>query len=456
MLALAKDIVFYGIYAAAWIILLLSLTGKVKYGLFYLIPLLPLQNIMIKLRYFPLGKDLNDILIIGMLIGWIIYAHSTRRQFAEKTSYNKIILFYIIFTYFALWRGSSFLGMGIPLNPADPRMQTWKNYIILPILFLLTLNNIKDKKEMKILLIIMCASMFLMNFYTIRQISWVTAWWNRFKITGTFYWLGVNEVAAFYATYTFILIGLFLLIKDIRWRIFLGLLILQNIFCDMFLFSRGAYLATIAAAFLIAILRERKLLPILVVMLIFWQVFMPVDVVERIEASQQETGELDTSALKRLDYWQQSIEYFKYSPLLGLGFNTFSYLGYRRDTHNLYLRTLAEEGLIGFSFLILIIGLAFKRGLLLYRRARDGFLKGLGLGFCACVVAVMVGNLFGDRWTYLPLGAYFWVFLGMVERGNLIAVSAENGAAPGGRENGINSDKEKIDKIYGKKREKHK
>jgi O-antigen ligase len=402
---------------------------------------------MFKFYHLPFGKDLNDILLIAMLIGWFIYSFSTKKHFTERTSYNKIIFFYLIFTYFALWRGSFFLGLVAPTSVLDPRVQNWKNYIILPLLFLLTLNNIKDKKEMKILLIVMCASMFLMNFYTMRQLNWMTAWWSRTKIRGTFYWLGPNEIAAFYATYTFVLVGLFLFIKDKRWRIALAILIFQNVFCDLFLFSRGAYLATVVGLLLIGVLRERKLIPAIAIILIFWHVLLPADVVQRIEASTQETGELDASATKRLESWQENIEYFKVSPLIGIGFNTVSFLGRRRDTHNLYLRTLAEEGLIGLTFLLLIMGLAFKRSLLLFRRANDRFLKGLGLGFSACVIAVMVGNFFGDRWTYLPLGAYFWVFLGMIEKGNLITENEDRSISKRIRKK---SYKEKVDKLYGR------
>ncbi len=448
MFALIKHVGFYAIYITFWVVFVLSLTGRVKYGLLLLIPLLPLQNIIIKLHQLPLGKDLNDIIIIGMLIGWIVYKSSTGRPFLEKTSYNPIILLYIIYTYLTLWRGSSFLGLPVPISPADPRVQNWKNYIILPLLFLLTLNNVNDKKEMKQLFIFMCLSMLLMNFYTMRQLSWTTAWWSRTKIKGTFYWLGANEIAAFYATYTFVLGGIFLLLKDIRWRVGLGLLIFQNIYCDLFLFSRGAYLATIAGLFFVGILREKKLLILIAVIIIFWQVVLPADVVERIEASTQETGELDTSAAKRLDYWQQSIEYFKVSPLIGVGYNTLPKLGSGRDTHNIYIRTMAEQGIIGLFFLLTIMVLAFKRSFRLFRMSSDKFLKGLGLGFCACVIAVMVGNFFGDRWTYIPVGAYFWVFLGMVERGNIITES--EGQKQIFNKDKPKTDKEKIDRLYKK------
>lgn len=421
MIVLAKYIGLYLIYGLGIIIFLLSLTGKVKYGLLFLIPLLPLQNIFMKLQVFPLGKDFNDILLIGMLIGWFIYKSSQKQPVFDKSSYNKILFFYLIYTYITLWRGSSYLGFPAPLSASDPRVQNWKNYMILPLLFLLTFNNINDKRELRRLFIFMCLSMFLMDYYTVRQVRWITAWWNRTKLHGTFVWLGANEVAAFYATYTLILLGIFLFIKEKRLKIILAILIFLNFYCDLFLFSRGAYLATLVGFLFISVLRQKKLIIPLVLIIVFWQVALPKDVVERIKFTKQE-GQLDPSAASRLTYWQESIKYFEDSPLIGVGFNVFSHLGFKRDTHNLFLRTLAEQGIIGLSFLLWIMLLALRRGWRLYKNTEDRFLKGLGLGFCACVLAVMVGNFFGDRWTYLQLGAFFWVFLGMVERGNIIAV----------------------------------
>ena len=84
------------------------------------------------------------------------------------------------------------------------------------------------------------------------------------------------------------------------------------------------------------------------------------------------------------------------------------------------MRTLAEQGMVGFLFLITIMLLALSSSWRLYRRARDPFLKGFGLGFCACVIANMISNFFGDRWTPMCLAGYYWIFLGMAERGNMI------------------------------------
>lgn len=372
-----------------------------------------------------MGNNLNDFLLIGMLIGWLVYKNSIGKPIAEKTAYNKIIFLYLLFSYFLLWKGSFFLQAPVPFDPGDIRVQHWKNYMILPLLFLLVFNNLKDTKELKRLFTLMVISMFIMSYYTFNQIGSITAWWNRVKIQGTFVWLGVNEVAAFYATYTLVVLGVFFYCKNNLHKIILGILVLVNLYCDLFMYSRGAYMATLAGLFVTGVLKKRILLIPVILIILFWQVVLPKTVIDRINFSEHE-GQLDESAEKRLEFWQENIAYFKESPIIGIGYNVIGHIGSGRDTHNLYVRTLAEQGIVGLSFLLGMMILAFKRGLRLFNKADDTFLKGLGLGFCACVIAVLVGNFFGDRWTYLPLGAYFWVFLGMVERGNAISYSEQD------------------------------
>lgn len=420
-----KIVLTFTIYGAGIIIFFLSITGKVKYGLLFLVPIFPLENIVAKLQQLPLGNQVNDILLIGMLIGWFVYKISHGQKILQQSSYNKVFFLFIFYTYFTLWEGSLSLGLPAPVSALDPRVQNWKNYMIFPVLFFLALNNLENRKDFKKMLIIMCLAMLMMNRSTIQDIAWSTSWVTRTKFHGTFEWLGANEVAAFYATYTFVIIGIFLYIKKKKWKIALGVLILMNSYCLLFLFSRGAYLATVAALLVVGIFRNKIIIVSLIFILLFWQVILPAKVVERIKFTEV-AGQLDSSAEKRLEYWRESMEYFKQSPLIGMGFNVLPHLRTGRSTHNIYLETLAEQGIIGLGFLLIIMFLALKRGLRLFKKAEDKFLKGFGLGFSACIVAVIIGNLFGDRWTYLQLGAFFWVLLGMVERGNLIIVNEFN------------------------------
>lgn len=419
MIAFLKNlapIIFYlGFIGAA----IASLTGNVRLGLYFLVPLLPLQNVVNKLHDFPLGKDFNDILLLCMIFGWFISKASKSGRLLAKTSFTGILFLYLIFTYITLWMGSQFLHDAPPINPADPRVQLWKNYMILPLLFFITMNNIRDVKDMRNMMVVMCASMFLMNYYNVQQVADMTSWVNRTKISGTFVDLGANEVASFYATYTFVLMGLLFYIKEKKEKLGLLILIGTNFFIVLFMFSRAAYMATAAAFIFISFMKNKALLIIPLVLALFWTTLLPKDVINRVTFSENE-GELDDSAATRLVLWQQSIAYFQESPIIGIGFNVFGKIGLRKDAHNVFMRTLAEQGMVGFLFLITIMLLAMSRSWRLYRRARDPFLKGLGLGFCACVISNMISNFFGDRWTPLQLAAYYWVFLGMVERGNLI------------------------------------
>jgi putative inorganic carbon (hco3(-)) transporter len=86
----------------------------------------------------------------------------------------------------------------------------------------------------------------------------------------------------------------------------------------------------------------------------------------------------------------------------------------------MFLKILVEQGVIGMFIFLSMFLIALKCGWRLYRDTEDPFFKGLGLGFIACVIATMTTNVFGDRWTYVQLGAYYWVFLALVVRSNII------------------------------------
>jgi O-antigen ligase len=419
MISALKNFAPFLLYLAFIIAFMFSLIGQVRFGLFYLIPLLPLQNVVDKLQAFPLGKDLNDILLFAMIFGWFISKAIRNESPLAKTSFNLLLFLYLIFTYVNLCMGSSFLHEPFPINPLDERLQNWKNYMVLPLLFFLTLNNMYDVKDFKKIILLMCLSMFLMNYYNVQQVKDMTSWTSRVKVHGTFSYLGANEVAAFYATYTFVLLGLFFYIKEKAARIGMGFLIWTNVFLIVFLFSRGAYAATLIAATIFALIRKKILIVPIILLIISWQTLLPKEVIQRMTFSEHE-GQLDDSASTRLVLWQQSMAYFKQNPVMGIGFNVFQRIGLERDSHNVFVRTLAEQGIIGVTFLLSIFLIAIRRSWRLFTKADDPWLKGLGLGFMCCVISNMVGNFFGDRWTALPLAAYFWIFLGMVERGNLL------------------------------------
>jgi len=407
------------LYILGFTVALLTIVYNVKVAIFFFIPLVPLYTVLVKMHQYPLGKDFVDILFLAMLMGWAIKGGGF-----EKNRNTWAIVLFVVITYLGLWQGSLYLGEGAPISFRNPRFQDWKNYMLMPLLYFIILNNIRDRKHMKWLIILMCLSMLFMDQRFYHEFSPRSHSHFRYDVrsSGTFGYLGANHFGAFMVQYSAVLLGLFFLDKDKRTRFLFLTVMAFNTYSIVFSYSRGAYAAFLAVIGFFGVTRQRSLLALMTVLLIFWQVVLPVSVVERINMTQSEEGELDSSAGSRLVLWQHGIGLFEENPVFGVGYRVYQFTtrGHLRDPHNMYVSFLAEFGIIGLSLFLFLFYLAFRSGWHLYRSASDSFLKGLGLGFAACVIGCMVANAFGDRWSYLMLGGFYWVFWGMVDRGRVI------------------------------------
>src|SRR5947209_19935038 len=94
------------LYLCAMAAFLLSLFWKPQAGLYFLVPLLPLQTIRYRIMDLPLGNKLIDILLLGVILGTLF-----RGGFRlEKTPMNRLLLLFGIFCYIQLWRGAFYLN----------------------------------------------------------------------------------------------------------------------------------------------------------------------------------------------------------------------------------------------------------------------------------------------------------------------------------------------------------
>lgn len=188
-------------------------------------------------------------------------------------------------------------------------------------------------------------------------------------------------------------------------------------------------MAFIAAFLYISIaLKNVKALILIAVFFVFWTSVVPKSVVDRIEMTETQGGKLESSSEARLEKWEHALNLFSKNPI-GYGFQTVRYLGFTQlsgdatthgNPHNRYVEFLVEMGVAGIGVFLYLYYLAFKSGWNLYKNTEDEFLKALGLGFSSTVVASMVANAFGDRWTYESLSGFYWVVWALVVRGNMI------------------------------------
>ena len=435
------------LYVAGVVIFLVSAFWRPRYGVYFLLPLLPLQTLRYRLHDFWLGEKFVDIILLGIILGILMKRDGDRFL---KTPLNRFLILFAVFLYVLLWKGSYYLGAPSPLDFAEDRVSTWKNYLEMPLLFLLVASVIKEVRHMKIVILLMSTSFFLVArsyFNTIRDRD-LSTFSYAVRDAGPLGYAGENGLAAFLVEFLIFLVAIYAFEKKVWRKLPLLGLIALGVYCMLFTFSRGGYLAFAVGITFLGLLKDRKLLIVVLAVVIGWQVLLPVSVQQRIMMTYDvEGGALDTSAQTRVDLWEDAMQLIRVNPVVGIGLDTYRFLnrvGGYADTHNYYLKVMLETGAIGLMLFLWLLWRMLGLGWRLYRSTEDPFLRSLGLGFTGMMVSAVVLNLFGDRWTYLQVNAFLWVLMGCVVRAQVIvseagqeapAVTAPAGAlpAPAGR-----------------------
>lgn len=405
------------LYIGGLVICIISLFKKPIWGIYLLIVLVPQPNIFYKLYDFPFGKDFLDILFFSALAGLLIF--NRKIEFRGNTA---LIIILILVNYIALWNSSINFNLPYPISTENPMLKSWKNYSIMLMMYVLSYYSLKNngKEHRNIILIITMVILFI-SLRSYRSFSPRETFVEDSRASGPFWivGLGSNHFGAFITNYCSILLGIMIFEKN-KWRklLFLGTIII-GIHPLFFSYSRGSYLAALLVIIFFGILKSRILLLLAFLILLAWNIILPTSVIDRIKMTKSESGELEQSASARLMLWDHAIDIFKKNPIFGTGFGSFEYSlpeGIKwKDTHNYYLKILSEQGIIGFSLLLIILLKAFKSGWKLFKIRKNDFEGGIGLGFMGCVISMIATNLFGDRWSYLVLGSYFWFFWGLVD-----------------------------------------
>src|SRR5215510_6771802 len=415
------------LYIAEWVTFLASMFWRPYLGIYLLILTLPLQTGRYKILDLPLGPQFLDILLLGTLLGLLIKG----KPIIAKSNLNKYLLLFTVFCYLSLWSGSYFINAPLPTWFRDPRFGAWKNYVEMFLLALVVANIIKDKKQVRVLLLLMCFSLLLVNrsyFSTIsgRDLSHFS---YQVRDAGPLGYAGVNGLAAFEAMFCSLLLGIFVFTRKSFSKAAMAVIIATCSYCLLFSFSRGGYVGFLVGLVAVGLFKSRWLLLAVVVIVIGWQTLLPIAVQERIAMTTGDAAEgavFDSSAQERIELWEDAMTLFKRNPITGTGFQTYrsmQRLGYA-DTHNYYVKVLAETGLVGCFLFLALLWKLIRSGTHLFFSTEDPFWRGLSLGFIAMLASTVVLNLFGDRWTYQQADGYLWVVLGCVIRGQL-AVAEE-------------------------------
>lgn len=413
------------LYASVWITFLGSVFKRAEWSLYLLVILAPLPVVWYQIHQFPFGKDTMDILIAGAFLGILL-----NKGGFQRAPGTLIIALFMLISFFAVWNATFRFSLPLPFSTANPVLGDWKNYVEMIFLYFLTYSAIRDEQQQKRLLIIMAAVILFIVVRETRNFSESAGGFSYDKrLTGPFWpaGLGANHFGAFVAHYSALLFGMYLMDKH-KYRRWLYLAAaVFSIHPLFFTYSRGAYVAVFVILVLYGLLKQRTLLIGAAVFVFTWQFVLPETVVERITMTESPSGEIEDSAAHRLIVWHRAMNLFHDNFIFGIGFNSFGFTvpaGELTDTHNFYLKTAAEQGIIGLFVLGLVFLRALSGGWQLFRTGQSPFHRGLGLGFLGCTVAMAVTNIFGDRFSYFVMGSYFWIFWAMVDRARVLSNEA--------------------------------
>ena len=399
-----------------------SVFWRPNLGIYFMVLGLPMQTARYKLFDLPLGSHFLDILLLGTILGVIVQ----QKPPVPKTPLTRFLLIFAVFCYLSLWTGSLFIHAPLPLWLSDERFSAWKNYVEMFLLAVVVARAIREKKQVLIMLVLIAIATLLVNrsFYSTMSDRDTSHFSYDVRDAGLLGYAGVNGLAAFEGMVATFLLGIYAYTKNKFAKIGILLLVATCCYCLLFSFSRGGYIGFLVGVVAVGLFKARWLLVAVAIVVISWQTLLPVSVRERINMTRgdaEEGQQFDSSAQERIDLWRDAMELFKMNPLTGAGFQTYGYMervGDFRDTHNYYLKVLAETGVVGVVLYLVLLWRLLQSGLSLFFRTDDPLWRGIAVGFIGLLVTVIVADIFGDRWTYQQVDGYLWVILGLVLRGS--------------------------------------
>ena len=376
--------------------------------------LLPLQNL--QTGYMPnLGGGLNFLnfgFALALLGAWACRGSITRWSSVQGW----------VFAYVAYACVSLYVGYTNVYGDTEEHFGNLKDAILAMMIVFLVQMSASDWSTVKRFILVMLLPLPYILKVTWNQHNSVSSWHynDALRISGTFSLLGANEYAAFCVTMLIVMFALLLAAKLPRaWR----LVLLGGIACVaigiVWSYSRTAYIASMLGTLSVVLLwrgRWKMIVPLFLAAVILPSV-MPASVIERFDSTTIEEGKRDESTEMRFEFWKIAWGNFRDHPLFGSGYHTFHHHEinpHNMDTHNFFMRELTEKGLVGFVITLGMLLSILRACWRTMSTAPAGSLAyALGLGMVGAWLALMLGNCFGDRFTYYPMIGYFWTFLGL-------------------------------------------
>jgi len=381
-----------------------------------------------------LGLNAPNLLIAVMTLSWIVPRIIHGERVLTRTRLSAPVAAYIVLLFFSLARGWLF-----PPGPGYDGFQMLKSVwqVVLGFaVYYAAANMVVDRRQVDGLLVTFAVGATLGAVIAVRQ--FLGAGFDA-RIGGA---IGdINDLGAYFAVTASALFGLFLTSRAFtgfrRWVI--GASALLAGFAVLIPKSRGGYLGAAAGVGVLTYLIDKRAVVVFAVILALSPFWAPAFVQERVAETTVDslevglvgdaTDRLDPSAGVRLEIWKVVAQESVRSPLVGFGYGAVPYLtvgklGRPWSAHSLYFATLGDTGLVGIVVLFWLLFACVRSGRELLRVASTRTSRGLAIGFLGATVALVVANIFGERFAHISIAGTYFCLAGLVDRS--IAIEHES------------------------------
>ena len=380
------------------------------------------------------GVNGPNLLIMVIMLSWIIPRIMQGQRVASRTPLSRPVAAYLALLVFSLARSWLF-----PPGPGYDGFQMMKSVWQIALGFVVyfaVANVVVDRKQIGNLLVTFAVGSTIGALIAVRQ--FLGAGFDA-RIGGA---IGdINDLGAYFAVTASALFGLFLTSRAFtgfrKWVI--GASALLAGFGVMIPKSRGGYVGVAAGVGAITYLIDKRAVVVFAVVLALSPFWAPDFVQERVAETTVDsleaglvgdaTDRLDPSAGVRLDIWRIVAKKSLKSPIIGYGYASVPYLTAGElsrpfSAHSLYFETLGETGLVGIVVLFWLLLACVRSGRELLRVASTRTSRGLAVAFIGATVALIVANIFGERFTHISISGTYFFLAGLVDRS--IAIEHES------------------------------
>ena len=223
-------------YLACWATIVASLAGRPLWGLYYMLLLLPYRTLRDHFLDYPLGANVLTILVLALIVGALL-----RGKRLPKSNIYLTWLIFGIYMYMSMWLGTALGHANAPLWIHDVNLATWKDYMLLPLVFVAAGLVVEDRKTVRMVILITGISLLLIDRSALMDSmsrSWSTFDENK-RDGGPLGFAGSNGLAAFLAQFSLFFWGFGQFLKRKKAKLLCYALTATTIFARHWSYSRA-------------------------------------------------------------------------------------------------------------------------------------------------------------------------------------------------------------------------